>query len=88
MAVEAFMNSTYVAQKDDKHTIKLERSDYLIRTATRAIQGLTGTAISDDEKYKRKYARGTDDIQKLLKKLQPHINYTYDDKVTEYRSSP
>ena len=40
-AIEAFMNSPYAAGKDDKHTTKLERSDYLQRTAMKAMQGLT-----------------------------------------------
>ena len=48
-AIEAFINSPYAEQKDDKHTTKLERSDYLQRTAMKAMQGLTSTAAGDDE---------------------------------------
>ena len=45
-AIEAYMNSPYAAGKDDKHTTKLERSDYMKRTAMKAMQGLTSTAAA------------------------------------------
>jgi len=79
-AIEAFMNSPYAEGKDDKHTTKLERSDYLKRTAMKAMQGLTSTAAGDDEKYLKRFAKGTAEIQEMLKNLQPHIKYACDDK--------
>jgi putative DNA primase/helicase len=79
-AIEAFIGSPYAKGKDDKHTAKLERSDYLQRTAVKAMQGLSSTAASDDKKYIRKFAKGTAEIQETLEHLQPHINYTCDDK--------
>ncbi len=74
-AIEAFINSPYAAEKDDKHTTKLERSDYLQRTAMKAMQGLTSTAAGDDEKFIKRFAKGTAEIQETLKTLQPHIKY-------------
>ena len=50
-AIEAFKDSPYARGKDDKHTAKLERLDYLQRTAMKAIQGLTSTAALDDEQF-------------------------------------
>mgnify|MGYP001028643619 FL=1 len=79
-AIEAFIDSPYVEQKDDKHTTKLERADYLKRTATKAMQGLTSTAAGDDEKFIKRFAKGTAEIQETLKNLQPHIKYACDDK--------
>jgi putative DNA primase/helicase len=46
----------------------------------KAMQGLTSTAVSDDEKFIKKFAKGTAEIQETLKHLQPHIKYTCDDK--------
>lgn len=80
VAIEAFINSPYAAQKDDKHTTKLERSDYLQRTAMKAMQGLTSTAAEDDEKFIKKFAKGIAEIQETLKNLQPHVKYACDDK--------
>src|SRR5690606_6236687 len=79
-AIDAFINSPYASRKDDKHTTKLERSDYLQRTAMKAMQGLTSTAAGDDEQYIKRFAKGTAEIQETLKKLQPHIKYACDDK--------
>ncbi len=80
MAVVAFMKSPYAALKDDKHTTKLERSDYLKRTAMKAMQGLSSAAAGDDEKFIKRFAKGTAEIQDTLKSLQPHIKYACDDK--------
>ncbi len=79
-AIDAFIKSPYVAGKDDKHTTKLERSDYLKRTAMKAMQGLTSTAAGDDEKFIKRFAKGTTEIQETLKNIQPHIKYACDDK--------
>jgi putative DNA primase/helicase len=79
-AIENFKDSPYAMAKDNKHTTKLERSDYLQRTALRAMQSLKSTAELDDEKFIKKFSKGTAEIQETLNNLQPHINYTYDDK--------
>lgn len=79
-AVDAFMASPHVAMKDTMHTGKLDRDDYMKITIERALKGLTSTAHEDDERYRMKGAKGTAAIQELLKKLQPHTSYTYDDK--------
>jgi len=79
-AIDAFINLPYAASKDEKHTTKLERSDYLQRTAMKAMQGLTSTAAGDDKKFIKRYTKGTAEIQEMLKSLQPHIKYACDDK--------
>ena len=79
-AIEAFKGSPYAKGKDDNHTAKIERSDYLQRTVKKAMQGLTSTAVSDDEKFIKKFAKGTAEIQETLKHLQPQIKYACDDK--------
>jgi putative DNA primase/helicase len=61
-ATEAFMKSPYAAGKDDKHTSKLERVDYLQRTAMKAMQGLTSTAAGDDENYCKQQKFSLDDM--------------------------
>ena len=61
-AIEAFIKSPYVAGKDDKHTTKLGRSDYLQRTAAKAMQGLTSTAAGDDEQYCKQQEFTLDDM--------------------------
>ena len=63
VAIEAFKGSPYAKGKDDNHTAKIERSDYLQRTVKKAMQGLTSTAVSDDEKFIKKFAKGTAEIQ-------------------------
>jgi putative DNA primase/helicase len=61
-AIEVFKGSPYALVKDDKHTAKLERSDYLQRTAMKAMQGLTSTAILDDEQFIRQQEFSLDDM--------------------------
>ena len=80
VAIEAFKGSPYAKGKDDNHTAKIERSDYLQRTVKKAMQGLTSTAVSDDEKFIKKFAKDTAEIQETLKHLQPQIKYACDDK--------
>jgi hypothetical protein len=50
LAIKAFKSSPYSVQKDDKHKKKLERNDYLMRTANTAIQ--SSTAREDNTKWK------------------------------------
>ena len=49
--IEAFVASPHAAQKDDKHLKKLERDDYLHRTAQKAIEGCQETAAESDAAY-------------------------------------
>lgn len=51
--VQAFRESPYTQQKDEKHLAKLERDDYLPRTAERAIADCQRTAADDRDEYRR-----------------------------------
>lgn len=55
--IDAFLASPYASQKDDKHLKKLERDDYLRRTAQKAIADCQGTAAEDDAAYQHERAR-------------------------------
>lgn len=85
IAIKHFMESPYTQQKDEDHKKKLERKDYLLRTA-KAAMPITTSAI-DNEKWKEKKnsniyrnTKATADIQERLIQLQPHIKYSYDDR--------
>lgn len=49
--VAAFLSSPYATQKDDEHTKKMNRKDYLPRTAAEAINGCARTASQDSAIY-------------------------------------
>lgn len=55
--IEAFIRSPYAAGKDDAHRKKMQREDYLHRTAGMAIAGCQRTAAEDDAAYKLERAR-------------------------------
>ena len=55
--IEAFLASPYAAGKDDAHRAKLEREDYLHRTAQKAIADCRETAAERDAAYKLERAR-------------------------------
>lgn len=79
-AIEAFKDSPYARSKDDKHTAKLERLDYLQRTAMKAIQGLTSTAILDDEQFIRHQEFSLDDMEnarRLVSMYGHNIRFSY-----------
>ena len=79
-AIEAFKDSPYARRKDDKHIAKLERSDYLQRTAMKAMQGLTSTAILDDEQYIRNQEFSLDDMgnaKRLVSMYGNKIRFSY-----------
>ena len=79
-AIEAFKDSPYARRKDDKHIAKLERSDYLQRTAMKAMQGLTSTAILDDEQYIRNQEFSLDDMgnaKRLVSMYGHNIRFSY-----------
>ena len=79
-AIEAFIKSPYVAGKDDKHTTKLGRSDYLQRTAVKAMQGLTSTAAGDDEQYCKQQEFTLDDMgnaRRLVAMCGNSIRFSY-----------
>lgn len=52
--IAAFRASPYAAQKDEEHLKKLQRDDYMLRTAQKAVQSLQSTAAADDEAYRQK----------------------------------
>lgn len=79
-AIEAFKASPYATGKNGKHTAKLERSDYLKRTALKAIQSLTSTAAVDDEQYLRQKEFSLDDMgnaRRLVAMCGNSIRYSY-----------
>ena len=45
VAIEAFMESPYAAQKDEQHSTKIERVDYLLRTANKAMPITTAAML-------------------------------------------
>lgn len=55
--IQAFLSSPHAAQKDDKHLKKMERDDYLRRTAQRAAAGCQKTAAEDDAAYQQERAK-------------------------------
>ena len=55
--IEAFLASPHTAGKDDAHRAKLEREDYLHRTAQKAITDCRETAAERDAAYKLERAR-------------------------------
>lgn len=55
--IEAFLRSPYAAQKDDKHRAKLERDDYLSRTARKAAEDCRETAAERDAEFQRERAK-------------------------------
>ena len=55
--IQAFLSSPHAAQKDDKHLKKMERDDYLRRTAQRAAAGCQRTAAEDDAAYQQERAK-------------------------------
>lgn len=80
LAIEAFLESPFAKGKDDKHQKKLERQDYLQRTAAAATS--SSTAAEDNRKFIVRGIRSTKDnwIAEMLKELQPHERYSFDDK--------
>lgn len=50
--VEAFRASPYAQGKDEAHARKLDRRDYLQRTAEKAVQGCRETAADADERFR------------------------------------
>lgn len=74
-AIEAFISSPYAKGKDDKHTAKMERSDYLQRTAMKAMQGLTSTANLDAENYSKHQVYTLDDMGNVKRLVDMYGNY-------------
>lgn len=85
IAIKYFMESPYTKQKDQNHRKKLDRDDYLIRTAKAAMPITTAAIDNQRWKEKKDYAiakntKFTVNIQERLIELQPHIKYSYDDR--------
>lgn len=60
--IEAFKQSPYALQKDDKHQKKIQRDDYLHRTAQAAIVGCKSTAIDNKQNFSQNQGAGEDRI--------------------------
>ena len=84
-AIELFTASPFAQGKDPEHRQKLERRDYLQRTAASVMP--ERTASSDNQAYTQRLitpfilrpARGSG-IQDTLQRLKPDTRYTLDDK--------
>jgi len=55
--VQAFLSSPYCAQKDDAHSKKCQRTDYLPKTASNSCSTVYSTAAADYEKFTHKRNR-------------------------------
>lgn len=87
----AFDASPYAAQKDSKHLKKMERADYLRRTAERACRDCQRTAAEDSRQYRQERAQRraestfADFTPKGIQFINPletketRSRYTYDD---------
>ncbi len=75
--VEAFMRSPYAAQKDTKHQKKLERKDYLERTAREAAAKCRGSAAEDDSRFRTKRDFRQTETAEGLAGLHPENNRRY-----------
>lgn len=85
LSIKYFKESPHAKQKDESHKKKLEREDYLLRTARAAMQ--ITTAAIENNKWKEKREKSirqnsiqTKKIQEILMRMQPHIKYSYDDR--------
>lgn len=85
LSIKYFKESPHSKQKDEGHKKKLEREDYLLRTAKVAMP-ITTAAIENNkwkekrEKSIRQSSMQTKKIQEMLMRMQPHIKYSYDDR--------
>ena len=52
--ISAFIESQHAAGKDPAHIKKINRRDYLLRTANKAIQLCTSTAAADNQRFQEK----------------------------------
>lgn len=89
--IAAFDASPYAAQKDGKHLKKMERADYLKRTAERSCRDCQCTASEDNRQYRQERAQRkvksavADFAPKGIQFINPietketRSRYTYDD---------
>ncbi len=80
-AIELFKQSPFALQKDDEHRRKMERDDYLKRTASQVMPRTTAQA--DNESYQRRHISSkapSHSLHERLIELQPITSYTWDDK--------
>ena len=74
LAISEFLKTPFVEGKDDKHQTKLEREDYLKRTADAALQ--ITTAALDNERYiSRGIKKRNAILLEKLSELEPHEKY-------------
>lgn len=81
LMVSAFRSSPYAAQKDDQHREKMERADYLPRTAWKAAQDCRDTAAERDAMYQVEHLRKPTPLSAAtagrLEDLHPEKNPRY-----------
>ena len=85
LAIKYFKESPHSKQKDESHKRKLEREDYLLRTAKAAMPITTASIENNKWKERREKvisqnSQESKDMQELLMQIQPHIKYSYDDR--------
>lgn len=80
LAIEEFRNSPFAKSKDELHQKKLERQDYLLRTAEAATP--ITTAAMDNEAFILRSVKDGSDMAVLekLENLKPHERYSHDDR--------
>lgn len=89
-AIERFLSSPFVAGKDDAHKRKLDRSDYLLRTARNVMPNITAKEANHNYQQRKNAGQGTvnaparakqeNSLADILKQLNPVSNYSWDDK--------
>lgn len=80
LAIEEFCNSPYAKSKDEEHLKKLDRKDYLLRTAKAAAPASTAALDHDAYLLKGIDSKIKGSISEIIKVLKPHERYTYDDR--------
>lgn len=81
--IAAFLSSPYAVQKDSSHQKKVNRRDYLRRTAQRAIQDCRESAAESDEQFQRE--RGKRDFTAASPKgVCLHFSNPLEDKTYRY----
>lgn len=82
-AISCFLQSPFAQNKDEEHKRKLERPDYLERTAQNVMP--VTTAQKENETYQQRYIRYSSSIaenslQERINRIKPITAYTWDDK--------
>ena len=79
LAMETFLDSPFVASKDEAHQKKLERADYITRTINAARP--SSTAKEDHVKFVLNHIGSVPSgAMEKLSAMKPHEKYSYDDR--------